>query len=182
MSAILLALAGAAVAGAALVYVGAISGALTLDVGVGRRLRELGPLEVAVAARRERVWELLALPYVAEQPPRALAEKVQVLERGADVVVAAHRTKLPLLTAVTVEAVGLAAPEALTFRLLRGPVPFVTERIELQEVGDGTTVAYTGTLGTDFWLLGRAWGRLVARTWVRTVERSLADVKAAAER
>jgi hypothetical protein len=69
------------------------SGRLTLDVGWGRRLRPLGPLFVRIGAPRETVFELIALPYLSANPPAKLRRKIEVLERGTDMVVAAHRTK-----------------------------------------------------------------------------------------
>lgn len=76
--------------GAAGLYLGAVTGALTVDLGVGRRAR-------------------------------AMREKVQILERAGDMLLAAHRTPIGgPLTAVTVEAVVLNPPEQIRFRLLRG--------------------------------------------------------------
>jgi hypothetical protein len=172
----LVALTGAAV------YVAVSTGSLTLDTGIGRRTRPLPSRRVTIRAPRERVFDLVALPYLSAQPPRALRDKIEVLERGSDLVVAAHRTRLSLFTAVTVEAVRFERPEAVTFRLLRGPVPYVAERFSLVEDGDVTHLDYAGTLGTDFWWLGRAWGALVARPWMCTVDASLAELKEAAER
>ena len=47
--------AGACIAGAAAGYVLVVRGALTLDVGLGRRRRPLGPIRVSIAAPRETV-------------------------------------------------------------------------------------------------------------------------------
>jgi len=81
-----------------------------------------------------------------------------VLERGSDLVLAAHRTPVGRrLTAVTVETVRFTPPERIDFRLLRGPVPHVVEYFELVDEPGGTTrVEYRGELGTDGWALG-AW-------------------------
>jgi hypothetical protein len=46
-----------------------------------------------VAAPRETVFDLIAGPYL-DRTPRALADKVRVLERGSDMVLAAHFTPL----------------------------------------------------------------------------------------
>jgi hypothetical protein len=163
-------------------YLLTVTGALTLDTGLGRRLRPLGPLRLEVAAPRETLWEHLASPYLSASPSRAQREKVTVLERGEDLVVAAHRTPVAFLTTVTVEAVGFERPRLITFRLLRGPVPFVEEVFRLEEQPGGRTeLVYEGRLGTDFWLLGRLWGLAVAWVWERTVARSLADAQAAVE-
>lgn len=159
------------------------TGRLTLDTGLGRRTRPLGPQVVRIRAPRETVFDLIAVPYLAKNPPRALREKVQILDHGTDLVLAAHRTKAGGLTAVTVETVSFNRPERIGFRLVRGPVPFVVERFTLHEVDDGATteLRYVGEMGTDGWALGAVWGRFVARLWERTVEKSLEGLKASAE-
>lgn len=175
------ALTGAAgAAGAA--YLGVVTGAVAVDLGVGRRLRPLGPITVTVDAPRRVVYDVLAAPY-AERPSRAMREKVEVLDRGSGLVLAAHRTPLRGgLTAVTTETVGLHPPTRMTFRLVRGPVPHVAESFELIDEGDRTTVRYTGELGTDLWAAGARWGDLVAQSWEATVRESLETAKAEAER
>lgn len=158
-----------------------VRGSLTIDLGLGRRVRPLGPLSVEIAAPREVVFDVVAHPYLG-RASRALREKVEVVERGEDLVLAAHRTPAYGLTATTVETVRFEPPERVHFRLLRGPVPYVVERFELNEIEGGTVVAYEGELGTDLWALGALWGAAVARTWVSTVAGSLAAVKEEAER
>jgi hypothetical protein len=159
-----------------------VAGALTLDTGIGRRTRPLGPLRVSIAAPREAVFDALALPYLSPNPPRALREKVTVLERGADMVLASHRTRAGLLTTTTVEAVVFRRPDAISFRLVRGPVPHVVERFELVERDGRTELVYTGELGADFWLLGRVWAAIVARSWLHAVSGSMERVQESTER
>jgi len=162
-------------------YLGLVTGAVPVDLGIGRRTRSLGPLEVRVAASREVVFDVIAAPY-AERTTRALREKVQVLERGTDLVLAAHYTPVRgRLRATTVETVGFTRPERVDFRLVRGPVPHVVESFQLDQHGDSTLVTYTGELGTDLWGLGRRWGDLVAAKWEATVQTSLDAVRVAAE-
>lgn len=158
-------------------------GRLALDIGWGRRVRPLGPQVVRIEAPREVVFDLIAVPYLSANPPRELRAKVEVLERGADMVVAAHRTRVGRITTVTVEAVTFARPDEIAFRLLRGPVPFVTERFRLRDAdaGAATELEYGGELGTDLWRLGAWWGDLVARYWERAVAGALASLKRSAE-
>lgn len=156
-------------------------GSLSVDVGVGRRYRPLGPVTVRIAAPRDVVFDVVSAPYLGKTP-RALRAKVEVLERGEDMVLAAHHTRAYGLTATTVETVRLERPERVHFRLVRGPVPHVVETFVLAEVGDDTELVYSGELGADLWALGRLWGAAVARTWEATVAASLDSIRAEAER
>jgi hypothetical protein len=165
-----------------LIYLGTVTGALVLDTGWERRLRPLGPLTVEITARRAAVYALLAQPYLG-RATRALGDKVQVLERGTDMVLAAHRTPIRgAVIAVTVETVTFMPNEHIGFRLLRGPVPHVVETFTLTDIEAGCRLDYEGELGTDFGVLGSWWGRLVARRWQAVVEASMTSVKAEAER
>jgi Polyketide cyclase / dehydrase and lipid transport len=174
----------AAVAGS-LLAVGAVLVAragLTLDIGVGRRVRPLGPIALDIAAPPEVVFDVIAAPYLG-RTPRALRGKLEVIERGADLVLAAHFTRVaPGLTVTTVETVRFERPHRISFRLLKGPVPHVLERFELRRSDSGTAFEYHGELGTDLWALGVVWGDIVARSWQQTVERSLETVRTEAER
>jgi hypothetical protein len=171
---------------AAVGYVGLVTGACPVDLGIGRRVRPLGPQLVDMAAPREVVFDVIAQPYQG-RAPRALADKLRVLERGHDMVLAAHFSPLGGrlgLIAQTVETVRFTRPERVDFRLVRRPVPHVVEAFVLTEQADGasTRLAYHGEIGADLWLLGQGWCGLVARRWEQTVAASLAGVKAEAER
>jgi hypothetical protein len=175
-------LAAGVVAGAgAGVYALVVRGDLTLDLGLGRTLEPLGPLVVRIDAPRDVVFDVISRPYLG-RTPRALARKLDVLERGDDLVLAAHFTQVGPVVTTTVETVRFEPPTAVHFRLVRGPVPHVVERFELSEHDGVTELEYRGELGTDLWALGRWWGRLVAAKWVETVRSSLDGVKAEAER
>ena len=73
------AVAAAAMAAGTALYRSLLTGRVTLDLGVGRRTRALGPLSVDIAAPPETVFAAAAAPY-AERRPRALMEKVHILE------------------------------------------------------------------------------------------------------
>lgn len=167
----------AAVAG----YELAVRGALTPDLGVGRRVRPLGPIRVPIAAPPETVFDVVAAPYLG-RTPRAVRVKLHVLERGSDMVLAAHYTQVGRRTATTVETVRFERPHRISFRLVRGPVPHVLERFELRPTNDGTDLEYVGELGADLWRLGQWWADVVAPRWERAVAASLETVKAEAER
>jgi hypothetical protein len=171
----------AASAGAA--YAGLVTGALAVDLGVGRRTRPLGPLSVDIGATREEVFDLLARPYLGPRPTRAAQEKITVLERGSDMVLALHRTPVrPGVVARTVETVRFTRPERVDFRLVRGPVPYVVEEFVLTHQGLTTRLEYNGEMATDLWVVGKFWGDLIARRWQTVVAESFVAVKAEAER
>ena len=171
---------GAGVAAAG--YVGLVTGACPVDLGVGRRVRPLGPQLVDMAAPREVVFDVIAQPYLG-RATRAQQEKIRVLERGDNLVLAAHHTPIRgRLVAQTVETVRFARPDHIDFRLVRGPVPHVQERFALTDHDGGTRLEYTGEMGADGWDLGTRWAHLVARRWETTVAASLDSVKAEAER
>jgi hypothetical protein len=164
------------------VYALVVRGALTLDVGVGRRVRPLGPIEVQIAAGPETVFDVIAAPYLVKTP-HAMDEKLRVVERGGDMVLAEHVTEVGRgMRAVTVETVHFERPHTVRFRLVRGPVPHVIERFDLQATEGGTVFCYTGEVGADFWGLGGWWADRVARKWEKAVETSIASIKAEAER
>jgi len=171
------AVAGAAAAGYALV----VRGSITLDLGIGRRVRPLGPIERVIAAPRETVFDVIAEPYLA-RTPRAMQESLRVLERGSDMALGAHYTGKGLLRTRTIETVRFERPERVSFRLLCGPVPYVVETFELDSVPDGTRFVYRGEMGADLWRLGRWWADRVAGPWDRAVSRSLDSIAAEAER
>jgi hypothetical protein len=174
--------AAAATGAVAAAYVLVVRGDLTIDLGLGRRTRSLGPLHASIDAGPETVFDVIASPYLG-RTPQAMESKLRVLERGTDLVLAAHLTPLPIgLTATTVETVHFERPRRVHFRLVRGPVPHVTETFELLPVGDGTELVYSGELGTDLWAVGTWWGDRVATTWERAVERSMASIKTESER
>jgi len=160
-----------------------VSGSLTLDTGLGRTVRPLGPITVSMAASRDVVFEVISAPYL-RRTPRALADEIVVLERGSDMVLAAHRTRVGArLKATTVETVRFTPSTRVDFRLVRGPVPHVVESFTLDDDDSSTTrLEYRGELGTDFGCLGSGWGALVARKWEATVRSSLDRIRVEAER
>jgi hypothetical protein len=163
------------------VYALLVRGSLTVDLGLGRTVRPLGPFTWRIAASREVVFEVISAPYL-QRTPRALESKLRILERGENMVLAEHFTPVGPFVTTTLETVRFEPPERVRFRLARGPVPSVVEEFNLRDVDGGTELEYRGELGTDLWLLGRLWGAAVARTWEATVRTSLDAIAAEAER
>jgi Polyketide cyclase / dehydrase and lipid transport len=160
-------------------------GALTIDIGLGRRTRELGPIQVEILAEPDVVFDVVAAPYLG-RTPRAMTNKLRVVERGQDMVVAEHYT--PILggrtVSTTVESLRFERPRFIHFRLLRGPVPLVTETFEFKSGNAGATTdfEYRGELSTDLWAVGAWWGRIVAGRWETAVRESVQSIRAEAER
>ena len=97
-------------------------------------------------------------------------------------VLGAHHTTVAARMTTTVETVRFDPPERIEFRLVRGPVPYVSESFVLREIGDGTELIWEGELGTDLGALGGWWGALVARSWERAVDSSIRAAATEAER
>jgi hypothetical protein len=127
---------------AGLGYYLTVTGKLTADTGWGRRVRPLGPFSVQIDAPATTVFDVVAAPYLG-RTPRAMAGKLRVLERGTDMMLAEHYTPEHggRLTATTVETVTFDRPRRVAFRLVRGPVPHVTEEFMLSEHDGGTELA-----------------------------------------
>jgi hypothetical protein len=160
-----------------------VSGKLTVDTGLGRRVRPLGPFGVQIAAPAATVFDVVAAPYLG-RTPRAMAAKLHVLERGTDMVLAEHYTPVHhgKITATTLETVTFDRPHAIGFRLVRGPVPYLTERFTLTEADGTTSLDYAGELGTDFAAAGQWWADRVATAWEAAVRSSFKGIKTEAER
>jgi hypothetical protein len=156
-------------------------GELTIDLGLGRRAKPLGPLVQEIAAPPEVVFDVIAAPYLG-RTPRALADKLEVWERGSDMVLAAHFTKVKCGITTTLETVRFKRPHRIDFRLVRGPVPHLTEAFVLDDNERGTSLTWHGELGTDGWTIGAWWGDRVARAWTSAVQASLREIRTEAER
>lgn len=99
---------------------GVMRGSITIDIGVGRRARPLSRRRIPIAAPRATAFDVVAAPYLG-RTPRALADKLVVLERGSDMVLAAHFTPTKWFTATTVETVRFERPDRLSARTWPGP-------------------------------------------------------------
>ena len=153
-----------------------------MSLQCSQTLSGITPIRMSIAAPPETVFDVIAAPYLA-RTPRAMRAKLDVLERGSDMVLAAHFTPLSgRLTVTTVETIRFERPKRVAFRLVRGPVPHLLETFELRQTDDGTELEYTGELGTDLWRLGSWWGAIVAGPWESAVADSLSDIRTEAER
>lgn len=174
---------GAAGVGAGLVSLMA-TGRLTLDLGWGRTYHQVGPITARIEAPRSVVFEQIAGPYLG-RTPREARDRLQVWERGEDMVVARHVSQVSFYSAETVESVRFEEPGRVVFRHLRGPVPHAVEEFVLSEDDDAeiTHFEYRGELGIDFWFLGRLAGRYwVVPEWERQVRPHVDELVDQAER
>src|SRR5215472_7212216 len=177
------ALSAAAAGTAGLGYYLTVTGKVTADTGWGRRIRPLGPFSVRIAAPAGTVFDIIAAPYLG-RTPKAMAAKLRVLERGTDMALAEHYTPVHggRLTAATLETVTFDRPRRIGFRLVRGPVPYLTEEFALAMHDGGTRLDYSGELGTDFGFAGQWWADRVADAWQAAVRSSFTAIQAEAER
>ena len=134
-----------------------------------------------IDAPQEVLFDVIAAPYLG-RTPRALEDKLQVWERGSDMVLAAHFTHVKCAVTTTLETVRFERPHRIDFRLVRGPVPHVVESFLLSSTGAGSELRWEGELGTDLWAIGEWWGRRVARAWDQAVRESLKSIATEAER
>lgn len=154
-------------------------GRLNLDLGWGRSLHQLGPIEVRIDAPRELVFEMISEPYLGHTPRDS---GIEVLARGEDIAVATHLTKVHFYYSRTVEVISFQPPARVGFRHLAGPVPHALEQFALEGAGDATELRYSGEVGIDFFFLGRIAGRYWVRPqWERAVREHLEDLKRRAE-
>ena len=84
--------------------------------------------------------------------------------------------------AATLESVTFDRPHTIGFRLVRGPVPYLTEEFTLAEEADATRLSYSGELGTDFGIAGQWWADRVAAAWEAAVRSSFKTIRTEAER
>jgi Polyketide cyclase / dehydrase and lipid transport len=168
---------------AGLSYYLIVTGKLTLDTGWWRRVRPLGPLSVEIAAPAATVFDVIAMPYLG-RTPRAMSGKLKVIQRGADMVLAEHYTPVHggRLTATTLETITFDRPKRIAFRLVRGPVPELTEEFTLTEGSGMTRLDYSGELGADFGAAGEWWADRVAAAWEGAVRSSFKAIQTEAER
>jgi hypothetical protein len=154
-------------------------GRLNLDLGWGRSLHQLGPIEVRIAAPRDLVFAMLSEPYLGHTPRDS---GIEVLARGDDIAVATHHTRVHFYDSRTVEVITFEAPARVGFRHLAGPVPHALEQFALEEPNGVTELRYGGEVGIDFFFLGRIAGRFWVRPqWERAVREHLEDLKQRAE-
>ena len=73
-------------------------------------------------------------------------------------------------------------PHRIAFRLVRGPVPHITEEFTLTGQNGRTRLEYSGELGTDFEIAGRWWADRVAAAWEAAVRSSFTSIRTEAER
>lgn len=153
------------------------------DASAGRFQQPLGPITVEIPAPPQVVFDVIAAPYLGKTP-RAMSDKLRVLDRGSNLVVADHYT--PILRGkfivTTRETVYFESPTRVKFRLLSGPVATVDEEYLLDATDSGAKFTYQGTLTSNLPILGAWWARTNARAWTAVVRTSIEEIAAEATR
>jgi hypothetical protein len=93
-------------------YVGLVTGACPVDLGIGRRVRPLGPQLVDMAAPREVVFDVIAQPYLGRAPRPALTSGDASQRCRSPLQPGMHQTTNSYL--VTVPRHGCVAPSQRT--------------------------------------------------------------------
>jgi hypothetical protein len=174
---------GAGVAAAG--YVGLVTGACPLDLGLGRRVRPLGPQLVEMAAPAS--WSSTSSPSPTWVGPRGRWPPSSGCWNAA-ATWCWRLTSPPWVGGWGWSPDGGDGPvhPARAGRLPAGPRAGSPcgGGLRAQRAGRwaGTRLAYRGEIGADLWRAGQYWCALVARRWEQTVAASLAAVKVEAER
>jgi hypothetical protein len=171
---------GAAIAGG---YVGVVTGALAIDLGVGRRTRALGTQTVKIGAPRGRRSS-------TSSPPGTWRASRGTLRRRFGCWSAAPTWCWPPIAHRCVDRwwpprskpSGSPGRSGWTSGWSAARCRTSSSGSTLTATNTGTTLDYRGELGTDLWRIGQRWGDLVADQWERAVATSLEVIKAEAER
>lgn len=175
-----LGLATTMVAGTAFLVYRTMQGRIPFDIGVGRTVVRLSPRTVLVRARRPMLFEMLRSAGQARGVRHR--DRVEVLERSGDLIVARLRTDTGRGVTSSVEAARFFPGERVTYRHLLGPFPYALEEFVLREVPGGTELEHRGEFAVDLWWLGRLAARLyIKRAYERLVDEHMAAIKEAAE-
>jgi hypothetical protein len=118
-------------------------------------------------------------PYLGKTP-RALGDKLEVLERGSDLVLA-HFTDVGWgLTAPPWRPFASSAPSGSRSAWSVGRCRTCSRRSSFAMSATGPTSSTAAS--SDLWALGKWWGARVARRWEETVAASVQAVRVEAER
>ena len=113
--------------------------------------------------------------------PDAPPHTAEVLDRHGDVMLVRYRTPAMGLTLEHLEEVRLEAPDAVAYRLIRGPLKHVRERLTFTTNGDATIVTYSGEFGHDGPIGGLIVRLIAIPAYRRFMRRSLHALRRAAE-
>jgi hypothetical protein len=146
-------------------------------MGDDRRL-PMPVLELAINAAPALVFQLVAA--VGQGPDAAHA---RVLERpSAERAIVEFTTKVLGREVRTLEEVGFHAPDRITYRLIKGPLPAVDEEFAVQARGEGSLLRYHGTFVPHGPWPRAVFDRIVVpRIYRKAVWSSMMQIKEAAE-
>ena len=142
--------AGAAIAGG---VVGVVTGALAIDLGVGRRTRALGPKPSQVGACGEEVFDVIGRRYLLASPRPPLRA---ALERGT---AGAGFTARRCVADLVQPRSRRSGSPGRAGGLPAGPWPSTARcrAVHPDRFETGTHLTYEGELAADLWRLGQLW-------------------------
>ena len=138
----------------------------------------LPALDIAIEARPGLVFQL-----ISAVGQGADAAHARVVERPSpERAIVEFTTRVMGRTVRTLEEVGFHAPDLISYRLLKGPIPGVEEEFRVEPDGEWTMLRYRGTFTVHSpWWRGAFDRIVVPRIYRRAVLASMAQIKQAAE-
>lgn len=145
------------------------------------RAAALRDRSITIEAPRPLVFEMAAA--VGGMLPGAPRHESQLVSRDDDTMIVRYRVPAGPWTLELLEEVRLAAPDAIHFRVLQGPLAHVIETLEFVALTPRRTVVrYSGEVADDRPVIGSLLARYVAvPSYDRFMRRSLGALKVAAE-
>ena len=138
----------------------------------------LPALDLAIAARPGLVFQL-----ISAVGQGADAAHARVVERPSpERAIVEFTTRVMGRTVKTLEEVRFHAPDRISYRLLKGPIPAVEEEFRVEPDGERTVLRYRGTFTAhSAWWRGGFDRIVVPRIYRRAVWASMVQIKLAAE-
>lgn len=175
-------LAAVLVLGTAFLAYRTMQGRIPFDVGLGRSVIRLEPRSVHVRARRPMLFGMLTALGKGGATGVRERDRVEVLEKTDELIVAEWWTDTGRGVTRSVEAIRLYPEERITFRHLRGSFPAANEEFRLEEVETGTILHHRAEFAIDLGPIGRLAARLYLKpSFERLVDEHMASIKRAAE-
>ena len=144
----------------------------------------LNPVEVHINADRRLVFQFLTAFGAAGSTGEKASRIIE--DEGSRKLVEFHNQVKGLLgrqrDVTTVEWVTLNEPESIGFDGVRGPLPLLHDRLELDDHGGCTVLRYRSTIGAHGWIFGWPVAKWYAKPIVaKHMREHLAEIKGSIE-